>query len=694
MKKLKWFSLFMSCLLTFFMLACSDDDPALDVKPDVPVQPEEPDKDPQTPAWKDLVASPDDWDQQKRGNISYQLLVYSFADSDGNQYGDIQGVINKLDYINSLGVKAIWLSPIHPSSSYHGYDVEDYTKVNPKLGSEEDFNRLVAEAHHRGIKVYLDYVLNHTSINHPWFVDAKAAVTSPYRAYYSFSENPEQDIKAGKVDMFANDKGGYVENEWYPSVTSSTEKSCYKFILDWSKPNAPTLKVVTAVRADADNQEPDTQDDKYLYFGDPAVCKKFYSKGNNIYELAVEYSSPWGFLVKTHRTQWGNHKYGAATKGTKVQLGNPLTLKQGEGAADILLGNQSVWFYHSGFWTASFADLSYGKPGEWKSSPAFKSVVEAAKGWIDRGVDGFRLDAVKHIYHRANGPENPDFLKAFYEELNEYYQSKTHFSTDANIYMVGEVLSGANEVAPYYRGLPALFEFDFWNRLEWAINNGTGCYFTKDILSYQQQYASYRADYIEATKLSNHDEDRTGFKLGKSLPKEKLAAAVLLTSAGEPYIYYGEELGFYGSKSSGDEHVREPMQWGDGTSADYMDKIQKSDVKSVAEQQASPESLWSVYQRFAKLRNTYPALAEGEMTRHAVYHENNAQKAKSVAAWYRTQGDQKMLVVHNFAASTVQITLDDQLYKAVGLNGSIQQSIEHPGLFKLGAYSTMVWLLK
>ena len=89
-------------------------------------------------------------------------------------------------------------------------------------------------------------------------------------------------------------------------------------------------------------------------------------------------------------------------------------------------------------------------------------------------------------------------MRTFYDELNAYYKQK---GKTEDLYIVGEVLSGASEVAPYYQGLPALFEFDFWYRLEWAINNSTGCYFVKDIMSYQQLYAANRTDYIEATKL-------------------------------------------------------------------------------------------------------------------------------------------------------------------------------------------------
>lgn len=678
------FLFLLSWCLIFAFSACSDNNN------NTPIP--EPDPEPEPPAgWSTVVTSPTDWDGVKRADISYQLLVYSFADSNGDKYGDINGLISKLDYINSLGVKAIWLSPIHPSPSYHGYDVIDYTKVNEKFGTENDFDRLITEAHNRGIKIYLDYVLNHTSAEHPWFQAAKTSTDNKYRDYYIFSQAPKTDIVAGKIDMIASEgANGYNAAEWYTTTNSSeVAKGCYKFTLDWSNALKPTVTVVKAETADADNPDQSTTGAKYLYYGDPAVCKKFYDKGNGKYELTVDFASPWGFLVRTSNTEWGNDKYGAESEGSKVKFGEPFPLKQNANA-DILMESMNLWYYHSHFYTASFADLNYGKVADLKNSPVFKEVVNAAKGWIDRGVDGFRLDAVKHIYHNPKGSENPTFLKNFYDELNTYYKQKG--KTD-ELYMVGEVLSGADEVAPYYKGLPALFEFDFWHRLEWAINNNTGCYFAKDILGYQQLYAANRSDYIEATKLSNHDEDRTGLKLGKSEAKEKLAAVVLLTSAGEPYIYYGEELGFYGvtKEGNGDQHVREPMQWGDNATTDYMSGINKSNVKSVKEQQEDANSLLNVYVQFSKLRNTYPALAQGSMTKHAKYNDSNTTE-KSIAAWYMTKDDEKLLVVHNFGASEAQISLEDNIEKAIGKNGNIQQQKEGSNtLIKMPAYSSVVF---
>ena len=104
--------------------------------------------------------------------VFYEIFVRSFRDSDGDGIGDFNGITEKLDYLQELGIKGLWLMPINPSPSYHGYDVTDYDAVNPDYGTMDDFKRLLAEAHKRDIKVIIDLVLNHTSAKHPWFQDA------------------------------------------------------------------------------------------------------------------------------------------------------------------------------------------------------------------------------------------------------------------------------------------------------------------------------------------------------------------------------------------------------------------------------------------------------------------------------------------------------------------------------------------
>jgi glycosidase len=133
-----------------------------------------------------------------RGAVCYEVFVRSFFDSNGDGIGDLNGLIQRLDYINDgnpasrhdLGASCIWLMPVAQSPSYHGYDVSDYYRVAPAYGTNTDFKRLVTEAHRRGIRVLVDMVLNHTSSEHPYFQAALRDTTSPYRQWYRFAPKP------------------------------------------------------------------------------------------------------------------------------------------------------------------------------------------------------------------------------------------------------------------------------------------------------------------------------------------------------------------------------------------------------------------------------------------------------------------------------------------------------------------------
>jgi alpha-amylase len=119
--------------------------------------------------------------------VFYEIFVRSFRDSNGDGIGDFNGITEKLDYLQELGIRGIWLMPIFPSPSYHGYDVTDYYAVNEDYGTMDDFKRLLDEAHKRGIRIIIDLVLNHTSAEHPWF--QKALENDPqYTDWYVWSE--------------------------------------------------------------------------------------------------------------------------------------------------------------------------------------------------------------------------------------------------------------------------------------------------------------------------------------------------------------------------------------------------------------------------------------------------------------------------------------------------------------------------
>ncbi|MEL6131951.1 MAG: alpha-amylase family glycosyl hydrolase [Bacteroidota bacterium] len=127
--------------------------------------------------------------------VFYEIFVRSFYDSDGDGIGDFNGITQKLDYLNDgdpttdtdLGITGIWLMPIHPSPSYHGYDVIDYKGINPDYGTMADFENFLSEAHKRGIRVIIDYVVNHSSTEHPWFQSARSSSNSPKRNWYRWS---------------------------------------------------------------------------------------------------------------------------------------------------------------------------------------------------------------------------------------------------------------------------------------------------------------------------------------------------------------------------------------------------------------------------------------------------------------------------------------------------------------------------
>lgn len=454
------------------------------------------------------------WDGQKRGNIFYEIFVRSFADGNGDGKGDFKGIADKLDYLNSIGVKGIWLTPINPSPSYHGYDVTDYKAVNSDFGSLSDFDALITKAHSLGIKVIIDFVINHTSAQHPWFKDAKSSTSSLYRSWYLFAPtNAIQDwISQGKV----------------PTVT--------------------------------------------------------------------QYNA----------TEWYNN---------------------GDGTS-----------YYNAFWD-QMPDLNLTNPD------VVNAIYDAAKFWLDRGVDGFRLDAVKHAWQSPTAAAQYKFWKDFYDKMKTF---------KPDVYLVGEVLDETAIVAPFYASLPALFNFKaYWKLTEFLNNTTYSKWYPKDFQDVENAYASYSSTFIDATKLSNHDEDRTLSTLANVEGRAKVAAAVLLTMPGNPYLYYGEEIGMKGLKATGDENVREPYLWTTGTDS-YRTTWRtptfstNQTVTPLEQQKSSTTSFYAVYKKFMDLRNTYPALASGKLS----YDNIDAQPESAIVYYYRTVTDnsEKLMIIHNFGA--------------------------------------------
>ena len=148
--------------------------------------------------------------------VVYQIYPRSYADSDGDGVGDLRGIIQHLDYIQSLGVDVVWLNPIFPSpNDDNGYDVSDYTAIMSDFGTMQDFDELLAGMHQRGIRLILDLVVNHSSDEHPWFQESRKSRNNPYRNYYHWwpaekgipphrHSDMDPDLSAWRYDSLTN----------------------------------------------------------------------------------------------------------------------------------------------------------------------------------------------------------------------------------------------------------------------------------------------------------------------------------------------------------------------------------------------------------------------------------------------------------------------------------------------------------
>ncbi len=161
-----------------------------------------------------------------RDAIIYQVHIKAFADSDADGIGDFRGLIGKLDYLQQLGVTAIWLLPFYPSPQRDdGYDIADYYEVNPSYNTLREFKQLLRVAHSRGIRIITELVLNHTSDQHPWFQRARTAKPgSSHRDFYVWSDTPEKYREARIIFQdfeTSNWTWDPVAKSWYWSSSSS-----------------------------------------------------------------------------------------------------------------------------------------------------------------------------------------------------------------------------------------------------------------------------------------------------------------------------------------------------------------------------------------------------------------------------------------------------------------------------------------
>ena len=484
--------------------------------------------------------------------VVYQVYPRSFQDSDGDGVGDLRGMEGRLDYLRDLGVDAVWLSPIFPSPmADFGYDVADYCGIDPLFGSLADFDRLLQAAHARGLKLLLDFVPNHSSDRHPWFIESRASRDNPKRDWYIWRD-PAPD--GGPPNNWISDFGG----------------------------------------------------------------------------------SAW---------EWD-----AAT---------------------------GQYYYHA--FLQEQPDLNWRNPG------VRAAMLDALRFWLDRGVDGFRIDVLWHIVkaaHFPDNPPNPEYLPS----MGEMYSVLQLHSTDqpevhdiaaemralADSYgervLIGEIYLPVERLMHYYGrealGVHLPFNFQLidapWNAEALAAL----------IEAYE---AALPPGGWPNWVLGNHDRPRVAAKRGEA--QARVAAMLLLTLRGTPTIYYGDEIGMADvaippervhdprelrepGLGLGRDPVRTPMAWSDAAQAGFsmgepwLPLHPDWERRNVAAQACDPASMLSLYRALLALRRTRPALAVGSFRLVA--------GREDVLAYEREIGGERLLVALNLGQEPRILTLSGE----------------------------------
>jgi glycosidase len=302
---------------------------------------------------------------------------------------------------------------------------------------------------------------------------------------------------------------------------------------------------------------------------------------------------------------------------------------------------QTVWhtyssgrYYYGLFWSG-MPDLNYGNPA------VQDTMFDIADYWLqDMGVDGFRLDAVKYIFENQGSIEDVPATYAFWGDLRAHLDGVV-----PDAFLVGEAWDDTDTVLRYTEaGLDACFQFDLAGDIISATGTGS-----PGTMSSRVQAVADVFPYLQyATFLTNHDMNRLYTQLGRDAGRNGLAAAVLLTLPGVPFLYYGEEVGLVGSGP--DEDKRRPMQWTPGSGGGFTtgtpwrplgDNVATNNVQTMA---AVPGSLWNTYRRLVHVRAASMALRRGT-------YQQLATVSSSVYGFLRYHEQESVVVVHNFAAA-------------------------------------------
>lgn len=298
--------------------------------------------------------------------------------------------------------------------------------------------------------------------------------------------------------------------------------------------------------------------------------------------------------------------------------------------------------YYAIFWEG-MPDLDYS------NKKVREEVKKIAKYWVDETkIDGYRIDGAYHIYGAGEYSEKVDLKKENISWWKEFRNSFVKESKD--IYIVGEVWTDTGEISPYYSAFDSNFNFGTSeNGIMDAIISQDAAAFADKLTNIYESYGKVARNYIDAPFLTNHDQNRVANTL-LDIGKQKLAASILLTLPGNPFIYYGEELGMRGSKP--DEEIREPYLWGNSNGQTAWEEIKNNIATPPLEvQKKDPDSLYSYYKKWIGLRKGNEALKYGDLK---IVDVNDDQ----ILAYRRTYKNKSALVLHNLSDTEKTVNID------------------------------------
>jgi glycosidase len=337
-----------------------------------------------------------------------------------------------------------------------------------------------------------------------------------------------------------------------------------------------------------------------------------------------------------------------------------------------LRGVDSNYFYYSQF-GGNMPDLNFDNP------KLRQEVFKIGRFWASEvKVDGFRLDAARHIFPDERPQDNHRWWEYFLQEMRK---------VNKDFYLIGEVWAPAEVVGPYLKGIPALFNFDMGSAIIKAVNTEKGDSLTIMHKKIRDFYKTINPDYVDATFLTNHDQNRIMSSVNNDVDKAKIAASILLTLPGSPYLYYGEEIGMQGKKP--DQFIREPFLWDvkgkDKSRATWEAPRNSTDstITPVALQMKDKNSIYSHYKTFIQLRNGSKALSYGAVE---PVNLNNA----ALCAFVRLAEGESVLVLHNLSKSEVNVTVPDELKDYSKISFKNKDVTLRNNSLKMPAYSTVL----